>query len=441
MSNTNSSSIDGIASTSANADVAAALANDFQLLAVGASSESPAECSAGQFSLPVLSFSLSSTHVSLQSLAGWWNDAAYGPVADAQPQSWLRAFPMLVSVCFGHDGRVTITQRDDSAEAVMQAAGAKKHIEKVTRKLQYLRCDACGNNIASPDKACCELKFSSCLATTFRMSGDVVDSIFSQPWQSASAEDAERWLALHDSSTKDRNGKSILPALFSRTPAAEAVEEQAVRLLNGMDIVSARLVTQGCFRSRPFTLMASSFKSKHADEFLKHVSVSMQSSVSEREPSFCSRFGKVIDKQLKWAVRHGVEDKSLPECWSDAHASFGVLPYAPLQGVHICQETDALCSAHVVRAIDIDLVFDWRAVTPTAQGCALSIFALFALCSIAASRASRSSSRLSRPFHSVPILAAASPIGSASATCASTFDKWPSPKLFCATRARAVSSC
>ena len=60
--------------------------------------------------------------------------------------------------------------------------------------------------------------------------------------------------------------------------------------------------------------------------------------------------------QMKWAVRRGVEDKSLPDGWSDAEASFGELPYAPLRGVQLCQETDALYRNHIVEFKTLDAV-------------------------------------------------------------------------------------
>jgi hypothetical protein len=50
---------------------------------------------------------------------------------------------MLRSVTFAADGSVVITQQDGSCECTKQAAEAEQHIEKVTRKLQYLCCDTC----------------------------------------------------------------------------------------------------------------------------------------------------------------------------------------------------------------------------------------------------------------------------------------------------------
>jgi hypothetical protein len=89
------------------------------------------------------------------------------------PASWLRAFPSLDNIEFGSDGVVTIFQKDFSPESAEQAARAKKHIEKVTRKLQTLRCDSCGNNVASVEKSCCEKKgVSNCIESTFRMTGE-----------------------------------------------------------------------------------------------------------------------------------------------------------------------------------------------------------------------------------------------------------------------------
>jgi hypothetical protein len=127
-----------------------------------------------------------------------------------------------------------------------------------------------------------------------------------------------------------------------------------MRLLNEMD-VSARLMTQASFRTRPFTLMAASFKSRFPSDFARNLHMTLRSTVSEHPPSFSSRFGKIIDKQLMWAVKHGVAGMSLPGSWSDANASFVVLPHAPLKAVHLCRETDALDSGQVVRACEFYL--------------------------------------------------------------------------------------
>jgi hypothetical protein len=339
-----------------------ALLAEFQFLAIEPASNpspppSPLVSSFATSSPLVSSLALSATSASIQSLIRWWTDSHFGPLADANPDSWLRAFPSLDNVEFGSDGVVTISQKDCSPASVEQAARARKHIEKVTQKLQYLRCDSCGNHVASVEKSCCERKgVSNCVESTFRMSGDVIDSIFEQSWCSASEHDAAQWLEVHSSGTKDRSGKCILPALLTRSPDSKLLEQQVVTMLNDMDPISARLTTQSCFRQRPFTLMASTFKCKFASAFADNVSLSLSSTCSEKAPSYSSRFGKVIDKQMKWAVKRGVEDRSLPDGWSDAEASFGELPYAPLRGVQLCQETDALFNNHVVEFKTLDAV-------------------------------------------------------------------------------------
>jgi hypothetical protein len=348
MTSTNSTNLDTLVANSTDTDVAASLTAQLQHLAVNSTPDSSTDAAPTNSSHPVLCFSLTATHASAASLASWWTDKRYGPLPDDDPHSWLRSFPLIDSIRFDSDGAVAIMQKDGSVQAGEQAESAKNHIEKVTQKLQYLRCNACGNNIASPDKACCHRMSSNCIASTFRRRGDVIDSVFNQDWRSACPEDANRWLALHESSTKDRYGKRILPLLFSRTPAAQAVEADVVRMLNDMDVVSERLATQGCFRTRPFTLMATTFSSKSAKDFSENISIDLQSTVSEHAPSFNSQFGKVIDKQLEWAVRHGVADNTLPDSWSESHAAFGELPHAALRGLQLCQETDALCGGHVV---------------------------------------------------------------------------------------------
>jgi hypothetical protein len=323
------------------------LANDLQSLGINLASDSDTLLS---------TFTLSDTTAGIQNLTRWWTDVHFGPLADDQPSSWLRAFPRLQRIVFSADGVVSITRNDLTAESLEQATCARKHIEKTTQKLQYLRCNSCGNSVASIEKACCEKRVSNSIESTFRMTGEVVDSVFGQNWVAASAADVEQWLEVHISSTKDRNGKRILPALFMHTPTSQLVQQHVLHLLNTMDPTSARLMTQSCFRSRPFTLMATTFKSKFAESFADSVSLSLSSSCSNAAPSFNSRFGKVIDKQMKWAVRHGILDKTLPEGWSDAAASFGELPYEPLRGVQICQETDALYENHVVEFKTLEAV-------------------------------------------------------------------------------------
>jgi hypothetical protein len=189
---------------------------------------------------------------------------------------------------------------------------------------------------------------SNGVETTFRMTADVIKSVFSEAWSAATPDDAERWLAIHDGARYDRSGRLILPALFCRTAAAKNVESDTLRMLNHMDQDSARLITHSCFRSRPFNLMASSFKNSHS--LANCVSTSLTSTCSEKErsdeSSYC--FGQVIDKLLKRAVKHGVEKKLLSDDWSASTPSFGELPYADLRGVQICQECDALHGNHVV---------------------------------------------------------------------------------------------
>jgi ribosomal protein L37E len=222
----------------------------------------------------------------------------------------------------------------DTPECADQAASAMKHIEKVTEKLQYLRCNSCGNSVASVEKACCGQSVNNCIGTMFRMAGHVIKSVFSGAWVAATQDDAAQWLAIHDSASRDKNGRLILPTLFHRTAAAQKVEADTLQMLNLMDEPSARLITQGCFRSRPFTLMASSFRAQHADKFAAALNTSLTSTCSEKEPSFSSSFGKVIDKQLKWAVKHGVEEKVLSDEWSASTSSFGELPYATMPFPH-----------------------------------------------------------------------------------------------------------
>jgi hypothetical protein len=263
---------------------------------------------------------------------------------------------MLQSVTFACDGCVAITQKDGSCESEQQAACAQRHIEKVTRKLQYLRCDTCGSNVASSAKACCDKRTTCCLRTTFRISGASVDNVFGQAWSSASEEDGLQWLAVHESSTKDKNGRSILPVLLQRSAEARVVERQVLQMLSSMDATTARLMTQGCFRSRPYSLMATTFKRKRATDFLGGINLSLSSTCSEEAPKPHSQFGKIIDKQLKWGVKHGARDGSLPPGWDDAPASFGSLPYSYFQDIHICQETDALCKQHIVEFKTLECV-------------------------------------------------------------------------------------
>lgn len=97
-----------------------------------------------------------------------------------------------------------------SQECAEQAAAAKRHIEKVTAKLQYLCCDTCGNMVASRDKACCDKRTPCMLRTTFRIAGAAIESVFADEWVSASEEDGLQWLALYEGSTKDQNGDSVL---------------------------------------------------------------------------------------------------------------------------------------------------------------------------------------------------------------------------------------
>jgi hypothetical protein len=296
----------------------------------------------------VLKFTLRPTTSDVESLTRWWTNDRFGPLACDSADSWLRAFPLLRSVAFERDGAVTISQADTSPECADQAARAMKHIEKVTMKLQRLRCNSCGNSVASVEKACCEQSVSNGTDITFRMAGNVINGVFSEAWVAATQDDAAQWLAIHDGATRDKNGKLLLPSLFRRTSASQQVEADTLQMLNHMDQHSARLITQGCFRSRPFTLMASSFRAQHADRFAAAVNASLTSTCSDKQPSFNSSFGKVIDKELKWGVKHGVEEKVLSDNWRASTSSFGELPHANMRGVQICQESDALYGNHVV---------------------------------------------------------------------------------------------
>jgi hypothetical protein len=305
---------------------------------------------------PPLTFTLLPSTTDPTSLSNWWNDPHFGPLADDHPHSWLRAFPLLQSVTFACDGCVAITQKDGSCESEQQAACAKRHIEKVTQKLQYLRCDTCGSPVASNSNACCEKRTTCSLRTTFRISGASVDNVFGQAWSSASEEDGLQWLAAHEIGTKDKNGRSVLPVLLQRSAEARVVEQQVLQMLSSMDATSARLMTQGCFRSRPYSLMATTFTRKKATDFLSRIDLSLSSTCSEEAPKPHSQFGKIIDKQLKWGVKHGARDGSLPPGWGDAPASFGSLPYPYFQDIQICQETDALCKQHVVEFKTLECV-------------------------------------------------------------------------------------
>lgn len=99
--------------------------------------------------VPVPSFVLTATN-------SWWSDERYGPLANYGACSWLRAFPLLAAIRFSDDGEVTITPRDEHAAAWEQAPRRQEALRKVTRKLQYLRCNVCGSNVALRGKACCD---------------------------------------------------------------------------------------------------------------------------------------------------------------------------------------------------------------------------------------------------------------------------------------------
>jgi hypothetical protein len=308
------------------------------------------------------SFKLLATSTDVATLANWWSDNRFGPSSSARdPQSWLLAFPLLRCVEFALDGTVTISPHVSDSKSAEQAQRAKEHIQKVTRKLQCLRCDCCGNEVISRDAACCQKQCSDRVSTTYRMPFAAVDAVFREVWVAADAAVAQQWLALHESSTKDRNGKRILPLLLSRSAAAQTVEQHVIRMLNSMEKDAARLMIHGQFRSRPFTLTATSFKHKHASDFVSSIDISLQSSFSGREPSMNASFGKIIDKQLKGIVKRGVLEKSLPDGWADASPSFGALPLEALRSVEVCQETDALFQNHIVEFKTLETIaFDSR---------------------------------------------------------------------------------
>jgi hypothetical protein len=147
----------------------------------------------------------------------------------------------------------------------------------VTKNLQYLCCDTCGSMVTSCDRVCCDKRTSCILRTTFRIEGSAIDSVFLDERVSASEEDGNIRVTLHEGRTKSKNGHSFVPVLLQHSKNARKVKKQVLDMLKSMNSTSARLMTQSSFRTRPYTMTASSFKRKYATDFACTVNLAVSS--------------------------------------------------------------------------------------------------------------------------------------------------------------------